>query len=82
MKTIDILETACFPKGCMFDENLQLILATELVPKLRDAGMTPSEWTRGAALLEEPHLTQVKSIVCKGCRQTLCPHNSKYSSSA
>ncbi len=78
-ETINILETVCYPKGCMINEEMQLMMAMVLVPRLREAGMTTSEWTLGAALLEEPHLTKVKSVVCRGCNLKLCPHNGKYS---
>ncbi|MDA2922715.1 hypothetical protein MYX07_05640 [Patescibacteria group bacterium AH-259-L07] len=79
METVDILETACFPKGCLIDREMQLMLATDLVPKLKATGLTLPEWTRGAALLEEPHLSRVKAIVCRGCMLTSCLHNSRYS---
>lgn len=80
METIGILEAVCFPKGCRIGKEDQLMLATVIVPKLKESGMIVAEWTRGAALLEEPHLSKVKSIVCRGCGHTSCQHNnSKYS---
>lgn len=77
-RTFDILETCCFPQGCMQDEGLQPMLATVLIPQLEVAGMTAAEWTRGALMLEDPFYTQVKSIVCRGCAILACPHNARH----
>lgn len=78
-RTFNILELCCFPKGCLIPEEMQLYLATVLVPRLEEMGMETSEWTCGAELLEEPHLSMVKSVVCRGCALTKCSHNSKFS---
>lgn len=51
------------------------MLATVLIPKLEAAGMKTTEWTRGALMLEEPFLSQVKDIVCRGCMHFECEHN-------
>jgi hypothetical protein len=74
-RVFDILETCCFPKGCRIDEESQPYLATVLIPKLEAAGMETAEWTLGALMLEEPHLSRVKSIVCRGCKHFECEHN-------
>jgi hypothetical protein len=75
-RTFNILETCCFPKGCRIAEDMQPMLATVLIPKLEAAGMKTDEWTRGALMLEEPFLSQVKAIVCRGCKHFECEHNS------
>lgn len=74
-RTFNILETCCFPKGCLIPEGLQPHLATVLIPQLEAAGMKVAEWTRGALALEEPYLSKVKSIVCKPCGIYKCPFN-------
>ena len=79
MTNLDTLKTVIFPKGCLIGCEMQIMLATDLVPKLEAAGMTTPEWTRGAALLEEPHLSKVKDIVCQGCALTSCVHNTGFS---
>jgi len=79
MEALSMLKTVIFPNGCLIDRDLQILLAMDLVPKLEKAGMTMPEWTRGAEFLEEPHLTKVKSVVCRGCVLTSCTHNSEYS---
>ena len=79
-RTFDILETYCFPRGCMLDGTLQHLLAYELLPKIKANGMTTGEWTRGALMLEDPLYTQVKSVVCRGCAIIVCPHNAGYGS--
>jgi len=56
-------------------ENLQPALATLFVPRLEATGMTTAEWTRGALMLEEPHFSKVKGIVCTGCALRRCPFN-------
>lgn len=76
--SFNILELHCFPKGCCIDAESQPYLATVHIPKLEAAGMKVAEWTLGALNLEEPHLSMVKSIVCKGCRHTECIHNAKH----
>lgn len=79
MESLNILETVCYPAGCMINEEMQTMLALVLVPKLKEAGLTTAEYTRGATLLEEPYFTKVKSIVCHGCGHTSCQYNGKYS---
>jgi hypothetical protein len=75
-RAFNILETCCFPKGCFIDEETQPYLATVLIPKLEALGMTTAEWTRGALMLEEPHLAQVRSVVCRQCNHQECPYSS------
>lgn len=77
-RTFNILETYCFPKGCLIPEDQQPYLATVLIPQLEAAGMKTAEWTRGALMLEEPHLTKVKSIVCRGCGRWECQFNPRF----
>jgi len=74
------IEVNCFPKGCLLDKFTQTLLAINLIPKLEDSGMKMPEWTRGALLLEEPHFSKVKSIVCKGCNVFNCQFSSRISS--
>ena len=74
-RTFNILETCCFPKGCLIPEDHQPMLATVLIPQLEAAGMKTAEWTRGALMLEEPHLTKVRGIVCRQCNIRECPFN-------
>ena len=77
-RTFNILELCCFPKGCLIPEELQPHLATVLVPKLEAAGMKTAEWTRGALMLEEPHFSKVRSIVCRPCNIVKCPINPRF----
>lgn len=77
-RTFDILETCCFPKGCLVPKDHQPYLATVLVPQLEAAGMKTAEWTRGALLLEEPYLTSVKGIVCRQCGIRECTFNPRF----
>lgn len=77
-RTFDILETYCFPKGCMIGKDMQLMLATVFIPDLEAAGMKTAEWTRGALMLEEPFLSQVKSVVCRRCKHFECEHNPQH----
>jgi len=77
-RTFNVLETCCFPKGCLIPEETQLLLALVLIPKLEAAGMKAAEWTRGALMLEEPHLSKVKSIVCRQCNIRECPFNPRF----
>ena len=74
-RTFNVLEVCCFPTGCLLPEGVRDSLATVFVPELEEAGMSPAEWTRGALQLEEPHLSNVKSIVCKRCNMRECPFN-------
>ena len=74
-RTFNLCELCCFPKGCVIDKEMQLMLATVLVPKLEAAGMKTAEWTLGALALEEPFLTQIKGITCRGCMHFECVHN-------
>ncbi len=78
VRTFNILETCCFPKGCRIADEMQPRLATVLVPQLEAAGMTAAAWTRGARMQEEPFLSQVKSVVCRGCKHFECEHNPQY----
>ncbi|MDO8407816.1 MAG: hypothetical protein Q7S95_01085 [bacterium] len=77
-RTFDMLETCCFPKGCRIADEMQPMLATVLIPKLEAAGMKTAEWTRGALMLEEPLLSQVKAVVCRGCAIYDCEHNPQH----
>ncbi len=77
-RTFDILETCCFPEGCLIPEDRQLCLATVHIPQLKAAGMTTGEWTRGALMLEEPHLTKVRGIVCRQCNIRKCSFNPRF----
>lgn len=77
-RTFNILELCCFPKGCLIPKDQQPYLATVLVPKLEVAGMKTAEWTRGALMLEEPHLTKVKNIVCRRCNIRECSFNPRF----
>lgn len=77
-RIFNILETCCFPKGCLIPEDHQPYLATVLIPQLEAAGMKTAEWTRGALMLEEPHLTKVKGIVCRQCNIRECPFNPRF----
>jgi len=72
---MDLLKTCCFPNGCILPNESQKMLALVMVPKLEAAGMTPTEWTTGAVMLEEPHLSKVRSIVCQRCNLTACQFN-------
>lgn len=81
-RTFDMLELCCFPKGCLIDDSMQSVLATVLVPELEASGMKTYEWTRGALMLEEPHLTKVKGIVCRGCKLSACQHNPQHGQDA
>lgn len=74
-RTFNTLEMCCFPKGCLIPKDHQPMLATVLVPQLEAAGMKTAEWTRGALMLEEPHLTKIKGIVCRQCNIRECPFN-------
>ena len=74
-RTFNALELKCFPSGCLIPNNQQPILATVLVPQLEVAGMQTAEWTRGALMLEEPHFTFVKGIVCRSCHISECQYN-------
>lgn len=74
-RTFNTLELCCFPKGCHIKKETQPFLATVLVPKLEAVGMKTAEWTCGALMLEEPYLSTVKSIVCRGCMHFECEHN-------
>ena len=77
-RTFNVLELCCFPKGCLIPEDHQPYLATVLVPQLEAAGMKTAEWTRGALMLEEPHLSKVKGIVCRQCNICECPFNLRF----
>ncbi len=77
-RTFNVLETCCFPKGCLIPEDHQPYLATVLIPQLEAAGMKTAEWTRGALMLEEPHLSKVKGIVCRQCNIRECPFNPRF----
>ena len=77
-RTFNILETHCFPKGCLIPEETQPYLATVLIPQLEAAGMKTAEWIRGALILEEPHLSKVKDIVCRRCNIRECPFNPRF----
>ena len=74
-RTFDILELCCFPQGCLIPADHQPYLATVIVPQLEAAGMKTVEWTRGALMLEEPHLSKVKGIVCRQCNIHECAFN-------
>lgn len=77
-RTFNTLELCCFPNGCLIHEDHQPYLATVLIPQLEAAGMKTAEWTRGALMLEEPHLTKVKGIVCRQCNISECPFNPRF----
>ncbi len=77
-RTFNVLELYCFPKGCLIPEDDQPHLATVLIPQLEAAGMKTAEWTRGALMFEEPHLTKVKGIVCRQCHIRECPFNPRF----
>lgn len=77
-RTFNTLELCCFPKGCLIPEETQPMLATDLVPQLEAAGMETVEWTRGALMLEEPYLSEVKGIVCRQCNICECPFNPRF----
>jgi len=77
-RTFNVLELCCFPEGCLISEEEQPLLATVLVPRLEAAGMKTIEWTRGALMLEEPHFSKVRSIVCKPCNTVECPINPRF----
>ena len=76
-RSFNILELCCFPKGCRIDPETRPYLATVLVPQLEEAGMQTVEWTKGALMLEEPFLSKVKAVVCRGCCHIECVHNPK-----
>jgi len=80
-RVFNILETCCFPHGCLIPEDHQLRLATVLIPQLEQAGMTVAEWTRGAEIFEEPYFSKVKAVVCKQCNIRECPLNPHFRSS-
>lgn len=67
----------CFPQGCMIHETIQSMLTVQFVPQLKAAGMTRADWTRGASL-EEPYLSRLKGIVCKGCGIGECQFNANF----
>ncbi len=77
-RTFNLLELLCFPKGCVIEEESQPYLATVLVPQLEARGMKAAEWTRGALMLEEPYLTQIKAVVCRQCNHDECSFNRKF----
>lgn len=74
-RVFDLLEMGCVPKGCLLPEDTHLLLAMLYVPKLETAGMKVAEWTRGALMLEEPYLSQVRAIFCRGCARVECQFN-------
>lgn len=74
-ESVSLLETACFPKGCLLSQDIQTAMALYAVQQLKQVVLTPIEWTRGAQLLEEPYLSQVKKILCAGCGLIKCPHH-------
>ena len=79
-RTFDVLTLNCFPKGCLVNKEVQLHLATILVPQLEAVGMTCAEWTRGALMFEEPHFSKIKGIVCKKCGICKCSLNPRFES--
>lgn len=78
VRPLDVLKTCCFPEDCRLAESLRYLLSAELVPQLEAAGMTTAEWTRGALMLEEPHLSKVTGIVCRKCGDRECPRNPRF----
>ena len=74
-ESMSILKTACFPKGCLLQEGIQNTMARYIAQQLRQVILTPTEWTRGAQLFEEPHFSKVKKLLCTGCGLTECTHH-------
>jgi hypothetical protein len=76
-RTLNILETCCFPKGCILPDDIQRLLAPDSIQKLEKAGLEAREWTRGALMHEEPYFSKIKEVVCGPCEQNECQLNKR-----